>query len=209
MIIDIIIVAIVVIGGFAGYKKGLVGILVGFIGIVLSIMLGFMLQTPISDYLQKETAIGTTLTESIKTSIEKSGATENLLYKSILEATAKGDASALTIDQSANVITNFILKGLSFVLVFMVVYIICYILQMVLNIVFDLPILNSLNKIGGVGIGVLMSLIKITILLAIISFISPIPIFNDLVKIIQNSTIGNILYANNIIVSIIKSNIQI
>lgn len=208
MIIDIIIVAIVVIGGFAGYKKGLVGILVGFIGIVLSIMLGFMLQTPISDYLQKETAIGTTLTESIKTSIEKSGATENLLYKSILEATAKGDASALTIDQSTNIITNFILKGLSFILVFMVVYIICYILQMVLNIVFDLPILNSLNKIGGVGIGVVMSLIKITILLAIISFISPIPIFNDLVKIIQNSTIGNILYTNNIIVSIIKSNIQ-
>lgn len=209
MIIDIIIIAIILIGGFTGYKKGLVGILVGFIGIILSIVLGFILQTPISEYLQKETAIGTTITDSIKTSIEKTGVNENLLYKSILDSTAKGDTGVLTIDQSANVITNFILKGLSFVLVFMVVYIICYILQMVLNIVFDLPILNSLNKIGGVGIGVIISLIKIIILLAIISFVSPIPIFNDLVKIIQSSTIGNMLYTNNIIVSIIKSNIQI
>ena len=209
MIIDIIIIALILLGAFSGYKKGLVTILVGFIGIILSIFLGFMLQTPISDYLQNDTAIGTTINQTIQTSIQKNGAEQNSIYTTILNTVTNGKQDTFSLEQNSKIITSFILKGLSFICVFIIVYIICYILQMVLNLVFDLPILNSLNKIGGVGIGVLSTLIKLTVLFAIISFIVPIPMFSNLGQMIQNSTIGNMLYTNNIIVNLIKSNIKI
>lgn len=220
MILDIIIIALIVLGAFSGYKKGLVGVLVSFVGILLSIFLAFVLQAPLASYLENDTAIGKNINQTIQENLNKqlnvSNDNENTvinsndnMYNMTLKMLTNNNEQSLTVEQSSKLITSFILKGISFITVFIIVFIICYILQMALNIVFELPILSSVNKLGGLGIGALKALIKIIIILAIISFASPLPVFNDLVKIIQNSTIGNLIYTNNIIVNIIKSNIKI
>ena len=224
MILDIIIIALIVLGAFSGYKKGLVGVLVSFVGILLSIFLAFLLQTPLANYLENDTSIGKNINQTIQESLNKQlnanndSSAENKntaitsqdnVYNMTLKMLTNNNEQGLTVEQSSKLITSFILKGISFITVFIIVFIICYILQMALNIVFELPILSSVNKLGGLGIGALKAFIKIIIIFAIISFASPLPLFNDLIKIIQNSTLGNLIYTNNIIVNIIKSNIKI
>ena len=106
-------------------------------------------------------------------------------------------------------VTMFILKGASFIIVFIVVLVICYILRMVLNLVFDLPILHSINKIGGVAAGLIKSLLSIWIILALVSIVSPIPMFDGVINLIKNTTVTNFLYTNNILVNILGSGLKI
>ncbi|MEG0872755.1 MAG: CvpA family protein [Clostridia bacterium] len=218
MVVDIIIVGLLALEMFDGYKKGLVGVLVSFASIILSILFAFILQAPLADYIANDTSIGTTLTQTIQTNLEDIARQNaetpdsnktNTFYDTILNSITNGAKDTLTSNESAKLITNFILKGLSFVGVFVIVFIICFILQMILNLVFDLPILSSINKLGGIGIGAIKSFIKISIFLAVLSFIAPMPFAAKAVEIVQNSIVGNWIYTNNIIVSIIQSGLKI
>ena len=101
------------------------------------------------------------------------------------------------------------MKGLSFIAIFFIVRIICYILQMILNVVFNLPILSSINGIGGTAVGVISVLIKVWIVLAIISFISPLPAFEGLTSYIDKTFLVKLLYNNNMLVALIKAGLKI
>ena len=80
---------------------------------------------------------------------------------------------------------------------------------MVLNVVFNLPILSSINQMGGIAVGVLSTLIKVWILLAIISFITPLPMFNGISEFIDSTFVIKFLYNNNLLVTIIKAGLNI
>lgn len=217
MLIDLILVALIALGGYAGYKKGLIGILVSFVALILSIVFAFMLQAPLADYLANETSVGSTLQETIQTNLQKSQEENqqeeqqenNTVYDTLLQAITGKSAQEYTIEQSSKLMTDFILKGLSFVAIFLLVFIICYILQMVLNLVFDLPILSSVNKLGGIALGGFKVLIKIGIIFTILYFLSPIPLFNGITSMMEHTTIANFIYQNNIFVAIIQSTLKI
>ena len=209
MVLDIIVLVILVFSAFIGYKKGLVGILVSLIALLLSIVLAVMLQNNVATYIYNETTIGTTIEESIKTTLEtqiENKQEENVETNNFLDMFFNTDELVSDlVDENANKVTMFILKGVSFVGIFILVFIICYILRMILNIVFKLPILNSINKIGGVSLNVVKSVFKIWILLAIISFVSFMPTLELVNNMIDSSIITKFLYENNIIINILKS----
>ena len=80
---------------------------------------------------------------------------------------------------------------------------------MLLNFVFDFPILSSINKFGGIGINLLKTLLKLWILLAIISFVSTLPILDPVIEQINQSFVVKVLYENNLLVNIVKSTIKL
>ena len=212
MLLDILIIGILVLSGVIGYKKGLVGILVSVVSLVLSIILAVCLQTPLSKYLYNETSIGGTvesflenmIRDEIKDNINIDD--NNKFIGMFIENNAINDS---LIKPTAQKMTTFVLKGLSFVLIFVIVFIVCYILQMILNIVFNLPILNSVNKIGGVSLNVLKNLFKIWLFLAIISLISFLPMLNGVNEVINSSIITKFLYNNNLIITILKTTLHL
>lgn len=67
----------------------------------------------------------------------------------------------------------------------------------------DLPIIKQFDKAGGIIYGVLKSLVIISVLFALISFISPMIEQTGIIIAINKSFIGNILYNNNILLKII------
>ncbi len=219
MILDIVVIAFVLIGAFLGYKKGLVGIAISLISIILSIVLGLMLNSVIADGLYNDTPIGSTIEQMVyeglnpkteeNTEQEIDSNKEDNIYETIVNNIVGSARDTLTNEQVAKTVTMYILKGLSFILIAVVVFIICYILRMVLNIVFNLPLLHSVNKIGGVAAGVVKALLKLYIILAIISFLAPMSLLEPVVNYINDSTIVNLLYNNNIFVYFIKSGIKI
>ena len=208
LILDVIVLALIALGAFSGHKKGLVGILVSFAGLILSIILAFAFQSVVEEALCNS-GIGDTVTKMIEGNMEKmidNGENmEDSLYAKILSSNITNDQ----VNQAAKNLTMFIMKGLSFIVIFLAVYIICYILQMVLNLVFNLPILSSINGIGGTIVGGLSVLIKIWIVLAILSFISPLPMFSSIMNYIDKTVVTKFLYNTNFVVSIIQSGLKL
>lgn len=210
MIIDIILVLFISLGAFMGYKKGLINVIISIIGLVLSLVLAFLLQTPVANTL-KESSLGektyTTVYEGINKAVNdhKQDVDNTTFYSTIV----KGYLSDEQINTKAQQLTMFILKGISFFIIFVIVTIIIFILRSILNIVFDLPILNSINKFGGLGLGAIKSLVIVYIILALIAFLSPIPQVSKMITDNINKTnITKTLYANNLLVKIIESNIK-
>ncbi|MCX8075051.1 MAG: CvpA family protein [Clostridia bacterium] len=207
MLIDLIVILFIAISAVLGYKKGLVGILVSFIGFILAIILAFTLQSTLVDYL-KNTPISTGINDSIKQNITstlntKSEDSQKQFYLNVISKFGTTDK----IDELCNNITTFILKIISFIGIFIIVILISFMLQMLLNLVFKLPILSSVNKVGGIFASCIMSIFKIWILLAIISFLSTMNIANGALEYINKTTITKNLYNNNVIVSILSSNL--
>ena len=208
IILDIIVLALIALGAFSGHKKGLVGIIVGFASLILSIVLAFALQSVVADALYNS-GIGTSLNKSIGSAIQdkldNGEDINNSAYGKIVKTITTGEQ----VDSAANTITKFVLKGISFILILVIVYLICYILQMILNVVFNLPILNQIKSIGGTAIGALSMLLKIWIALAIISFLSPVPIFESLMGYVNQTILIKFLYNNNFLVGLLKLGLKI
>ena len=210
MIIDIVLIVFVALGAFMGYKKGLINVLASVIGLFLAIVLAFLLQIPVANTLRDSNfgnKIHTTVYEGINKAVadQKQDVDNTSFYSTIV----KGILSEEQISTKSQELTMFILKGISFFVIFVIVTIIIFILRTILNIVFDLPILNSVNKYGGLGLGAIKSLVIVYIILALIAFISPMPqISKYVVQNINKTNITKILYENNLLVKIIESNIK-
>lgn len=208
LVLDIILIALIAFGAFRGYKRGLVGVVVGFASLILSIILAFAFQSIVAEALYNS-GIGDSLKEvvqeNIQTMLDNGENVEDSFYGNILNSTITEDK----VQQAGEIVTMFVMKGVSFILIFLAVRLICYILQMILNIVFNLPILSSINQIGGIAVGVLSTLIKVWILLAILSFITPLPMFNGIAEYIDNTFLVKLLYNNNLLVTIIRASLKI
>lgn len=208
ILLDVILVALIAFGAFSGHKKGLIGILVGFASLILSIILAFAFQSVVANALY-DSGIGEKVkdvtSENIQQMIDNGENIEDSFYGSIISNTVTQNQ----VSQAGEVVARFVMKGLSFIVIFLIVRLICYILQMILNVVFNLPILSSINSMGGTVVGILSILIKIWIILAVVSFISPLPIFEGISKFIDNTILLKLLYNNNLLVTIIKSGLKI
>lgn len=212
MILDIIILVLVLFAALMGYKKGLVGIMVGLVSMILAIVLSLFLQGPIADMLYNNTGVGKIVEQTVYTNLNSANnknnenkSTDNIIINSITDKVV----ASLTNEETAKAVTMFILKGISFVIIFIVVTIVCRILQSVLNLVFNLPVLDVVNKFGGLGLGAIKVLLKIYIVLAIISFIAPMQIIDPVIEMINSSTVTKMLYQNNLFVSLLSLTLKV
>lgn len=215
MVIDLVLIAILGFSAFLGYKKGLAGILVSIIALLLSIILATCLQGTIANYLYKETTIGTTIQTTIQDKMieqmQDKETSSKVESKSsfLMMFFDQEEFSDSMVEVGSKNMTLFILKGVSFIGIFVIIFIICYILRMILNLAFSLPILSSVNKIGGVGLNVLKTLFKIWVFLAVLSFVSFIPIFDSIHSSIESTILTKLLYENNLILVILKSTLPL
>lgn len=210
MVIDVILIVLIAFSAYRGYKKGLVGILVSVVALILAIFLGFVLKEPVSNFLYESTGIGKSIEESVTKVIEENITKRSESINVFEELLSKQETqNAYEVGQLPKVVTMFILQIISFVLILILVYLACIILQMVLNIIFNLPVISIVNKFGGAGINVLQMLVKIWIALAIVYFIIPLQKTNTLSDLVNNSLITKNLYENNFFVSIIETNIEL
>ena len=209
MIIDLILIALIVFSAYRGYKKGLIGIVISLVALILSIFLGFVLKDSLANYLYNNTFIGKSIEERVTNVINENLNTRSESTEVFEEILSKQENPiALSMQEMPKVVTMFVLKILSFVLILIFVYIICMLLQMLLNLFVSLPVISSINKIGGGAINVLQMLVKIWIVLAIVYFVIPIQETNTLSKNINDSLLTKTLYQNNFFVSVIESNIN-
>lgn len=235
MIIDIVIILLIALAGFVGYKKGFVDMIASIVSIILAFILAIVLQEAVADFLIEKTGLGSNIENQIEDTLknalidedasksqevengeniesseqlEANTKKQNVEIKGFIENFVKEEIIADNIPIIANNITKFIFKGISFIGIFIIVIIITYIIRMILNLVFELPILSTVNKFGGLAFGVIKGLLWIFILFAIIKFLEPMGVDKVVVDYINTSIVSKFLYDTNFVVMLIKGDLK-
>lgn len=201
-VIDIIITVVLILFALAGYKKGLVGNIVGLVSLVASVILAWILYPIVSDML-----IGTGIRDGIYgVVLEKvnlmpeGGITAGFLSGSMTEALNSGADTAIA--QVAGSITDIIINIVSFLIVLVVSRIIIFIAEKTLKIAVKLPVLNGLNKIGGIIAGFLKGFIFVWVIGMLCIAVFPVGRENDAIK--NSYLIEKFCYNNPIIENMIE-----
>ena len=196
-LIDLILIAIIALFTFIGYKKGLIKVAFGLVSFILAIVISVILYKPVSNFIIKYTPlddyIESTVSERLTSSETSKEETENMVsnyYNNIKNASTSVIASG---------ISKTVINVSCMLVVFIVAKIILLFFKFIGDLVAKLPLIKQFNNAGGFIYGLLKGFIIIYILLALIALLSPIININNIVTIINSSIITNIMYNNNII----------
>lgn len=214
--LDIIVLLIIVSSFIVGYKKGLVNIATSAVGFLIAIILSFTLNSSIAEFLKNKTPIfdnvSSIVESTIRNTVEKNKdevvkpkeEKEKIFIDAAIEEikNANNEVKENLIKKNTENISNMVIKTLSFFITYILVTLIVSILSTILNGIFSLPLLDSINNIGGSAVNGIVSILKLEIILVIIKMLSPISLLDGLIKIIDQTVLIKALYTNNILFSI-------
>lgn len=196
-LIDLIILAIIALSTFIGYKKGLIKVAFGLISFILAIILSIVLYKPVSNFIVNYTTlddiIETTIHERLESPDISDEETNNIVSNYYTHI--KSASSAVIADGISKAIINI---G-CIIIVFLLSKIVLLFFKFTGDFIAKLPLIKQVNNVGGFLYGLLKGFIIIYLLLALIAIISPIIDINSVVKTINSSIIANIMYNHNII----------
>lgn len=221
IIIDIIVILIIALSVFLGYRKGLIALAVKLFAVIIALIATLILYKPISTLIINNT----NLDENIQNVImEKANNQEETNDTSSNKETAntnsKNETTQATESQEGNIVEqsleekilpevarelsiNIINIGVIIILYF-VIKIALHFITAIANIVAKIPIIKQFNKIGGIIYGLLRGLLLIYVILLIISFAGEINPENKLHNQINQSLLTKEMYQNNILNILIK-----
>ena len=204
IIVDLIIIGILSLAVFYGYKKGLVKVAVRFCTTIIAVLAVIILCTPISNLIINATNIDETIENSVYKNVtaivekekkekEKGNYVQELEGKliedaknNVLQPTARN--IAINAIRFAVIIVLFL--GIKFGLIFV---------KALADLITKLPIVKQFDKAGGVVYGIILGFTIIFISLEVIKIAVNLNPQNVVEKPLSESYIGNILYQNNVI----------
>lgn len=210
IVVDLIIVAVMLLFIFLGYKKGLTGSLIKLLSFIIAIVLAVILYKPVGNAVIENT----TIDDNIRTSLNATfGVQENKqeekneenVPSSIMNNINKEIENA-TDEVKTNVIdetTKTVVYVGSAIVIFLAVKVVLLIVSLFTSQITKLPVIRQVDKIGGLAYGAIEGIVIVYAILAVISLTSVIWANNAVVMAIGKSTIGEMLYNNNIILNLL------
>lgn len=209
IIIDIVVIAILALSIFLGYKRGLIKVIFNLCAFLVALILTFILYKPVASFVIQNTD----LYDNIKQVVLENGITEKkedvidnnvgvdkyiekYTYNAITEA--KNDVVKSAADTIALNAVNVMVS----IVLFIVIRILLIFARFLVEALAELPIVKQFNELGGALYGAITGLITIYAILAIVFFIVSINGFEYINEAIDMSIITKYLYGNNIILNI-------
>lgn len=216
-IADVIVLLIILIFGFVGYKRGFVKTAFGMASFFVAIILAFCLykvaaytlaeRTEIDEWIYN-TIAGKVTQEETQTSNDLENKKESQSLEEAVKNLPENMKEQLGLDEVkdqtkaivAERVTEIALNIISFVGIYVVARIALAIVCFVLDKLMLLPVLKQVNEIMGLIIGIVQGLLGICMVLAIITFLTSICGMDAIIAYINNSVIAKFLYENNFII---------
>lgn len=198
-VVDLIIVAIILLFTFLGYKRGLVKLSIKLCTFIIAVIVAFMFYKPAANIIIANTGIDETIEKTITSNILPEGTSVdekidlNIDLPSIIL-----EKSENTVQSIAESISTTIIETGSLLIIFVAVKIVLKFVTIIADLIAKLPILNQFNKLGGTVYGVLEGLLIVFVGFAIVSLIAPF-MDSSIIETINGSTLGAYLYNNNIL----------
>ncbi len=199
-VLDVIIIVLILLSTFLGYKKGLVSLGINLVAFVLALIISFILYRPIGNVIINTTQIDENIQKTIEKNIEQTVTNEensknkDNITNQIIEM-AKGEM----LPQATKEISYSIVYGATMVILFIILRICLMLINCIANAIAKLPILGQVNKLGGAIYGVLRGVIITYFALLIISLIIVINPQNSLGKMIEETYLTKTMMNNNIL----------
>lgn len=211
IIVDLIIVGILVLCVFLGYKRGLTGSLLKIVTFLLALIIAFILFKPVSNFIINNTKLDENLESSIKSmflEVEENDTSSNMPtamtdYINKVIEDAADDAKTAVVETAARDVAISIINLGVVIVVYIIARIILIFVKGIASLITKLPVIKQFDKLGGIIFGLLKALIIIYVILAIISFVSPIITESGVIDAINQSFIGKGMYNNNILLEIV------
>lgn len=218
--IDILIATWILYCVVVGLRAGLVSTLFDFFGLIIAVITAKLYYNPISSWLETHVKMYAELRSRIFADLLKTtGSTdattngishatsgfvfptnlENMFLKTINRANGAQPMEA----QSQN-FAEFVMGMSTFIMVLVGLLIVLGIVKLILNQFAKLPLIKEVNHLSGGIIGLAKGLISISIIMAVIIFISPMLSKTGLINSIEGSYLGQIFYNNNVIIYLLS-----
>ena len=208
IIVDIVIIGIILLCLIIGYVRGLTGSLIKILSFVLSIVIAFILFVPISNFIINNTQIDEKIEQSIRERLIDNSQEDEKMPEAITDyigqkvEQATDGAKEAIINSTARDVSITIVKSGTWIILFIIARILLIFLKFITGLIARLPVIKQFDKLGGSIYGILEGLVIVYVLLAIISFASPV-VDGNLIKEIEKSNVGSVMYNDNLLLKII------
>ena len=213
LIVDLIIIGIILLFIGVGLKKGLAGSLIKLLSFAIALIVAVALYKPVSNAIMKNTQIDENIEQAIiatfgsEENSSEAGQTEmpNNIVENINKEikNATNEARNQIVENTSKNISNTIINIGSGLGIYIIARFILFIIGIFVNQVTNLPILKQVDKIGGIAYGAIEGIAIVYVILAIISLFAVVQPENVIVEGILKSSIGSMLYNNNLILNIL------
>lgn len=203
MILDLIVILIIALFTFIGYKQGLIKSAIKIASFFIAIIIALVLYKPVSTLIINNTTIDDKIEntiiekvtpEGMKPEDETSQATK-IPQGFIVEANN-------SIKDIANTTTIKIIEVCTVLVLYIIARIALKFVAALGDLIAKIPILKQFNKLGGTIFGLIKGLLIVYVILAVVYLISPLLKENTSNK-IEKSMLTKNMYNNNLITKII------
>lgn len=203
MVLDLILILIIALFTFIGYKQGLIKSAIKIASFFIAIIVALVLYKPVSTLVINNTTIDDKIENTIIEKITPEGMKpedEANISTKIPNAFIKEANNS--IKDIAETITTKIIEVCTVLILYIIARIALKFIAILGDLIAKIPILKQFNKLGGTLFGILKGLLIVYSILAVLYLISPI-LKENTTKKIDESIITKFMYNNNIITKII------
>lgn len=219
-IADLIVICTFIISIFAAFKKGFTILVFNLICLIITLVAVLLLCKPVTNAVYENTGIDEFFSKHIENSIgnfleEQIDKTGHINTSKTNIATPIAEKINTYIDEatsnSINDISKYVADQLAYIVISaIVVIVLCivirlatFLLRAFLYFITELPFIHSIDKVGGIGYGVLRAYIIVYLILAILSLLSPLMANTGIIACINHSKICSNFYNHNVLLNIL------
>lgn len=201
MILDLIVILVIALFTFIGYKQGLIKVAIKIASFFIAIIIALVLFKPVSTLVINNTTIDDKIENAIIEKITPEGMkpedkveTQNL-PSGIIKNTND------SIKNIAETLTTKLIEICTILILYIVARIVLKFIAALATLIEKIPILKQFNKLGGTVYGLVKGVLIVYVVLAIIYLASPLLKENTSKK-IEEARLTKMMYNNNIITKI-------
>ena len=200
IVIDIILVLIVALSAFLGYKKGLVELGAKLFAGIIAIVITLIIYKPVGNIVIKNTSIdekieNTILEKTTNVIDENSKISDNKYIQDASDNAVSQVKEEVIPEQARNIAVNVVYVATALIL-FIVSKIVLSIVISLANAVASLPILKQFNEIGGLLYGLVRGAIISFVLILVIGTIAKLNPNCSLSKNVESTYLLKEVYSN-------------
>ncbi len=200
IVIDIILVLIVALSAFLGYKKGLVELGAKLFAGIIAIVITLIIYKPVGNIVIKNTSIdekieNTILEKTTNVIDENSKISDNKYIQDASDNAVSQVKEEVLPEQARNIAVN-VVYGATALILFIVSKIVLSIVISLANAVASLPILKQFNEIGGFLYGLVRGAIISFVLILVIGTVAKLNPNGSLSKNVESTCLLKEVYDN-------------
>lgn len=197
----IVVICIIAWNAVRGYTRGLLRIVYSLAACILMLTASSMAAPYVRDNILSQTGIESVIYSNIEKQIAVQGQ----------KATGDFDMANILLQQSgaydsiSTQLTNAIMTGLSFFIVIFLLGIVEYFVRRLIRKIERVPVISTVNRVAGFGVGFIKGIVIVWLLLALISLLATSEAGQTMTVYINDSLMLKYLYENNPVIKLIEN----